>query len=737
MLKMFRKLAFPLAMVFLAQTVVVVPVFGAEPQASKIAAPIKAEISLEQAIALVKQNFEVPKEFTQFTSGYNSYNNRQSWSLNWTKPDQNGGNFSAQVDVNSGEILNMNVWKNPSQPESGFNVPKVSYAEAQEMAQTLVNKMLPTRLGELQRVQDDSRVIPLSNYGPISYSFQWKRVVNGIPFPSNSVNVQINGSDGQVTSYNVNWSQDSFPSSQSVIGNAKARQAFTEHKMLELQYFVAPMIRPLSTNTKVNARLVFQLSPTSGNGAIDAITGEPLKLENGQWLAGDDMASYDRGGYGGAAKGSVQQPVLTPEEQNEVEKNSKVITQEQAIDAAKKWVTIPATLTLRNANLGVDGGYAQNRVWSLDWSSDQPVKDGPQYVYARVDAVTGELLAFNTSPQLKSESDKPTPMDRAAAQKLVEEFLKKIQPQHFQEVKLVEDQIGASKGYPEASMQNFNYQRVVNGVLFPNNGMTVMIDAASKTITNYNLNWWDADFQAPSEAMVQNNAEETFLNARPLGLKYVQMYKNGGLGEIRLVYQPSLDNVLARSNVMDAKTGQFLDWQGQALGDLPRPYYPKDIVGNFAEKEISLLAQAGIFGENGDQFKPGDPLTVTSILKAMIIAKNGAWENTNLKDDQVLQKAKELGWWKEELAPTAGVNRELMSKLLVRILNLESIAQIPGMFQSPYTDVKAENSSSLGYVALVKGLGLMKVDGANFEPSQVMTRAEGAYALVKTLEVKR
>ncbi|HVJ48278.1 MAG TPA: YcdB/YcdC domain-containing protein [Desulfitobacterium sp.] len=731
---MFRKLVFPMAFVFLAQTIVPIPALGAEARTGIIAATAKTDISLEQAIASVKQNFEVPKEFDQFTSGFNSYNNRQSWSLNWSKPDQDGGSFSAQVDVNSGEILSTNYWKNTLPAESGFNLPKISYTEAKETAQQLVNKMLASRLGELEYVPQDSRVIPLNNYGPVTYSFQWKRMVNGIPFPSNAINVQVHGGDGRVTSYNVNWSSEDLLSAQGVIGDDKARQSFSEHKLLQLQYYVPQMIRPLAANTKGQARLVYQSTP-SDNAMIDALTGEPVTLEKGQWLAGDGLA-YDNGGYGGEAKSSGQQPALTPEEAKEVEKTAQMITQEQAVEFVKKWVTIPDSLTLRNANLGMDGSYRPNQVWTLDWNSAQQGKEGVQYVSARLDAVTGELLAFNTAPQVTTGTEKMTPIDRATAQKLVEEFLNKIQPQHLQDVKLVEGFNGAYKGLGEGStMQEFNYQRVVNGIVFPSNGMTVMVDTFAKTITNYNLNWWTLDFPDPSEGMIQSNAEEKFLQARPLELNYVQIYNPSGLGEIRLVYQPSLDNVLARSNIMDAKAGQFLDWQGQALVDLPHPYYFKDIAGKSAEKEISLLGQAGIFGENKEQFKPDDTLTVTSLLKAMIIAKNGAWQNINLKDEEVLQKAKELGWWEEDLSPTAGVSRELMAKLQIRILNLENIAQIPSLFQSPYKDVKVDNPA-VGYVALVKGLGLMKIDGADFEPGRVMTRAEGAYALVETLGVK-
>ncbi|MEA4903157.1 YcdB/YcdC domain-containing protein [Desulfitobacterium sp.] len=731
----FRKLVIPLAFVFLAQTIVPTAVLGAEATKAKITAPAKTEISLEQAINLVKQNFEVPKEFSQFTSGFNSYNSRQSWSLNWSNPDRNGGSFSAQVDVNSGEIMNMNQWKNTPETESEFNLPQVSYAEAKEIAQQLVNKMLPDRLGELEFVQEDSRVISLNNRGMITYAFQWKRVVNGIQFPGNSVDVQVNGRDGRIMSYNLNWSKDSFPEAQGIISGDKARQSFEKYKMLELQYFTPPQMRPLTATPKAQARLIYQLTNSSSNGAIDAFTGEPVKLENGHWLAQDSLANA--GAYNKAGRGEVQQPVLSPEEQKEIEQNEKIITQEQAVEAVKKWINVPDSLILRTANLGMNGYYSRNRVWSLNWSSDQKNQGDVQNIYAQVDAVNGELLAFtfSISSQPNPKTEDQTPMDRAASQQFAEDFLKKIQPERFQKVKLIENPNEYSiKMGARGDLQEFNYQRLEKGVLFPNNGMSVRVDAVSKAIIGYNLNWGELDFPNPTEAMAQGSAETSFLEARPLELKYIQMYDANGLSEIRLVYQPSLKNVLARSNMMDAKTKQFLNWQGEALENLEHPYYFKDIAGNFAEKEISLLGQAGIFGENQDEFKPNENLTMASMLRAMIIAKNGVWQSTNLSDQEVLQKAKALGWLREDVSPADNVNREQMAKLLVRFLNLEKVAHLQNLFQSPYEDVSIDNSA-VGYASLVKGLGLMKIEGANFEPERMMTRAEGAYALVKTLKV--
>lgn len=749
--KKVRKLAIPIALILLAQTAFPATGMAVEQKAVNLnyevtgevrqavvstSMPVKVEISLEKAITLVRQSFEVPGEFTEFTSGYNSYNSRQTWSLNWRAPGDIGGSFMAQVDVSNGEIINVNSWK-PVKPTSGQYVTTYSYNQAKEIAAKLVNNILSDRISQLEIIPENSRVIPITDYGPVSYSVQWKRVVDGVPFPSNGVTVQVNGNDGTISGYTLNWSKEVFPSAQGVIGELKAREAFEKNKLLELQYFMSPIIRPMSTPTssKAKAKLIYQLSNSSFNGIIDAKTGEPLKLNPGEWLSSEEMADAV-GGLGGAgSKSSAAQP-LTPEEQKEIEKSAQLITQEQAVEALKKWLEIPEGITLRNANLGAEGGFNQNRVWSFDWNSDETSKVGYQYMYGRVDAVTGEVLGFNASPPYQG-AEKPQTIDRTSAKGLAEEFLKKIQQGRFQEVKFLDTLVMGHK-YPEDQiMQEFQYQRIVNGVIFPGNSFSVTVDTVAKKVIGFNMNWWTLEFPAVSEAMGQNQAHDTFFAARPLALKYVQLYKNGQPGEVRLVYQPKIVNPLTVSNIMDAKTGKFLDWQGNPLSELPRPYSFKDISGNFAEKEISLLGQAGVFGEFGDQFKPEENITVVSMLRAMLMAKNGAWMNPSLKDEEVLKQAKEQGWWKEDLGTGEAISRELQTKLVVRMLQLEKIAQMEGLFQAPYEDSSSFNSGSLGYIALAKGLGIMKIDGTKFEPTRSVTRAEAAYSIVKALGANR
>ncbi|QGP91110.1 S-layer homology domain protein [Neomoorella glycerini] len=705
----------------------------------------KPVVTLEQAIRTVKDNFEISKEYSRFTSSFNSYDGRQTWSLHWNEPAEPGGSFNADVDASTGEIINMNTWKPEKRPEPGLRLPAISAAEARKVAEKLLNQLAARYLPELQLLPDNNRLLPINNYGPVTYTFRWQRVVNGIPFPGNDVTITVRGDDGQVTNYNLNWTKADFPAATGAISPERARQVFAGTGMLELQYYLQPPYRPLAAGEKRPVLLVYRLSHPS-RGLIDALSGAPLDLGNGGW--------FDKGGAGGMgyagemarkaafSQGDVQPKPLSPEEMKEIEKTAKLISREEAIAAIKKWVDIPAGLTLRGANLYADWQDPEIRSWNLNWSSDKPEPGKPGYMSARVNASNGELLGFDLS-SAPSGSDRGGKLDRKAAQRLAEDFLQKVQPQRFKEVQLDEnyrpgwEPVIMEDGQNPA-VQYFYYRRLVNGIPFPGNGINVTVDAVAGRITSYNLNWGNFAFPVATNILDGQQAVEAFLKKRPLTMSYTQIYSPGGpgQGELRLVYQPLGDPGYTTSDMLDARTGQFLDWEGKPVAQQPRPYRFNDIAGNFAEKEINLLGQAGIFGEYGEAFHPDENVTVVSLLRAMLMARNGVWGYKDLKDEEILKRAREEKWLQEDLQAGATVSRETLAKFMIRFLNLERAALAEGIYKVPYSDAGSLSPGSLGYVALTWGLGILKGNGFTFEPNHIVTRAEAAAALIRALEVK-
>ena len=113
-----------------------------------------AKITLEQAIRIVKQNFTIPEEFRDFRSGYSSYNQRQTWSLNWNA-STGAGSFSAQVDATSGEIVNLYSWSSADDRE-GYKLPQLSLKQAEKLATEKVHKLTGSKYEKLQLVRNEA-----------------------------------------------------------------------------------------------------------------------------------------------------------------------------------------------------------------------------------------------------------------------------------------------------------------------------------------------------------------------------------------------------------------------------------------------------------------------------------------------------------------------------------------------------------------------------------------------------
>lgn len=720
-----RFLAFSLVFILIVQVLIPGPL-SAEIRMTNLQEP---KITLEQAIRIVKENFEIPERLKEFNSAFSNYNNRQSWSLSWNSMGERNESFSAQVDAVSGEIVNIYANK-PTDGEQVYKIPELTLAEAKVIADNMVKKLTGQKYEKLKFIEDDS-IVPLDLYGSPNYIFSWERMENGIAVQGNGARIQINANNGEVISYSFTWHSLSLPKTENIISVEQAYQTFNQYKMLELKYFLPSVFRTIAAGNKEQVQFVYQLNK---DGLIDAVTGKPLILKQNQYLTGNEY-SMGRIGYGMAEDSMAKAIPLTPQELREIDENTKLLTKEEAISIIQNWVDIPLSLSLRTMNLNTDSGLRDTKVWHFEWSSSD--QERTQNITARVDAVNGELIGFNFySPRFPlTENSEQSTLSKQEAQALAEEFLQSIQLSKFKQTKqkvdnkdeAVPDNVSdAIILRPEDTSVSFNYERIVNGITFPSNGMNVTVDLSSKKITSYNLNWYNLDFPPLSQALSQTKAEEVFLKSRPMVLKYVLVNNNGEVTEAKLAYRPANDGNRI-SDIMEAKTGIFLDWQGKPLNAQPLSYHFTDIAGHEAEKEITALGQAGIFGEYADVFKPAENITAETLFQALLHI-NGTGDY-NLSAEDILKKAKEQGWLKEEITPTQQVSRELFSKIILRYLGLEKIAELEDIYQSSFQDT----DKSQGYIALTTGLGIIKVNGQNFEPNKNVTRAEAAYSIIKAL----
>jgi len=696
----------------------------------------KSSITVEQAVQVVKDNFSIPENYTRLNTGYNENNNRATYSLNWNSDEQPGGSFNAEVDAASGEILNISQWNEWLKPS--FKLPVLSSKDALKIATDLIAKLVSKHQSEMKLEIDKQQVFRLNNSQPFTYNFRWTRIVNGIPFPENGVSMSVSGNDGQVINYHYNWTEDlEFPVASNVISLEKARQVFTDTPMLELQYFLPPVMHSQTIEPQ-RVLLVYQLTNKYYGGAVDALTGKPMTLD--QHAVAYKSPSIVGGISASAATTTsrilstvASSPVTEPSTNQDTPENSQQISQSEAVEIVKKMVTIPKDFILRNSSLNPDWQNPSEEVWELQWNTESFNTGEQRYLTARVNAKTGDLVGFNLSYG-SNQDDKSKPMKRKDAQKLADDFLKRAQPERFGLVKV--ESVDFYGGGIPSNIQIFNYVRVVDGIPVSRNGMFIIVDTVAKQVVNYEMNWNNQEFPSSSNVIPLNQVTEQFLQIRPLALKYSLIIQSNGQQEIRLVYQPKIEYDMYAPVILDAKTGDPMDWYGKPQSQWSEANTYLDIQGNYAEKEIGIMGLTGAFGEYKENFRPDEKITTGSLLRAMLTAE-GTYQHRVLNDEDVLKIALERGWLHEDVKLESELSREELSKIMIRLINMEQSARVKGIYAVSFTDADTIQPDSLGYIALAWGLGILKIEDNTLHPNQAVTRAEAAYALVHAYAVEQ
>lgn len=140
------------------------------------------------------------------------------------------------------------------------------------MAYELLKKINPEEFKQVKYEDNSSYSSYLGRIRP-DYNFTYIREANGLSYPGNSITVGINGTDGSVSSYHLNWKNDTkLPAADGLISKEKALEIFKDKTAMELCYIPmrSNITRYMGTS---EVKLVYFPSMESGL-TVDAQTGE-------------------------------------------------------------------------------------------------------------------------------------------------------------------------------------------------------------------------------------------------------------------------------------------------------------------------------------------------------------------------------------------------------------------------------------------------------------------------------
>lgn len=688
---------------------------------------------LKKAIKTAKQLFSIPDDF-DFDYNVDTRGDKTVWHLNWRDKEGIRGNVSVSLD-DEGTVLSYHSYK-PYKPDD-YNrrkFPKISKSEARTIAEAFIKKVNPDILPQLKYQENNN--ISLRDR---AYYINFTRVANGIPFVNNSVGVSVDKESGEVMNYRLEWTDNiNFPDPESAISVEEAQKAYKKELGISLIYEYA------IEDEEVKTYAVYIPKYNNNEYAIDAFNGKKVRIEGYYHILYNDEVKKEARGVGNRATDIS----LSPEELEEVIKASKLITAEEAEKSARKSdvLKLDKDYTLTRSSLSRSWPDKENFRWGLSFEKRSENKGSDyRYVSVTLDAFTGEIKGFYISRPYDKDYKVKYNMEESKA--AVEKFLKEFKPERFKETEYIDIYNRDYKVLQEENLPrhySFRYTRKVNGVLFPENGLSVGFDAVTGEVTSFSMEWFDSQFMPIDNAIDMEKAYQQLFNKVGLELQYKLNYsKPAGVvieskenaPKVQLVY------VLKSGKPynIDAFTGALLDYRGREYKEAKLPRYT-DIDECFAKNQIMALAEYGIYLE-GSEFKPNTPIAQKHFFILLSKVLDGYYgpivkaDSSDKEIDEMYNYLIRQGIVKPgEKAPDSTVTREEGVKFIIRALNYDEVADLKGIYKtSLFKDVDNINPDLLGYVAIAKGLKIINGNNGYFYPKNNLTRAEAAVIIYNYL----
>lgn len=705
-----------------------------------------SDYDMEAAIKAVKARITIPKEYSEFdyyfydtSSYYEAF-----WSFTWRIPGKESY-IQVNCDVDN-HITQYSKYDYSKENEAGL--ANYLQNELVKKAENFIEKIAPETKGKLELVNSTYEGAYSGNY-----SFQFQRIENGIPFPDNGVNVQVNNTTGEVMGVSINWLYGiKIPSHVTSLSKEEAIKIIKENMKMKLtyqtdSYWIYDKLGNASNSSLKKAYLVYE--PTEYYISVDANSGKVYLTQN-EWVDaayGSNLNSKAKNEAARSADTGTVSMELSADELKKVEELKNLITKSEAIKkvTGNKYLLLDKNLKEITASLNKwdNGDGDTSYVWNIELRDPRSVdyeKDKDTYrayAYATVDAKTGMILSYYASVKSyyndktqKWESVKIA-YNKEEGKEILEKFLKS-QIKNRLENSVLSDQSEDYIAYykkdtPVYGGYSYRYNRVNEGIEYPYNSIYGSVDGITGKIYSYGSNWdYKISFESPKGAISPEKAMDYYLGMDGFGLKYeinaIHKYDNNNSQyynpnsteyEVRLVYRPDIN-----PSYISPFTGEQLDYDGKVYKK-EKPYTYLDITDAEKYRDVMLLSDMNI-GFEGEYFKPEAPITIGEMNKLLEkVGYYGINSDTNYQESQL-------------------ITREEVAQLFINKLGLEKVSAIKGVYKTGYQDESNIQQKYLGAVALAKGLGLMEGDKDNkFNAKSNVTRLDAVTLILNFIKVQQ
>lgn len=196
--------------------------------------------------------------------------------------------------------------------------------------------------------------------------------------------------------------------------------------------------------------------------------------------------------------------------------------------------------------------------WNINWNLNN--FESNVYIYVTVDANDGTITSININDYSKNGQTAVPTITFDEAVKISNEFVDEINKEKIKECKLQNTNWSNSAGY--SNNYSFTYARMVNGVKFDSNKISVTVDGVTGKVTNYRY-IWDEDLKIPSltDVIGEKRADDIYKKDLKVDMVY-ERYRNKyeyqdaeNKRNVKLVFKNTLEN----GTMIDAKTGEYIN----------------------------------------------------------------------------------------------------------------------------------------------------------------------------------
>ena len=735
------------------------------PMAKEVSAETssKEEISIANNKSIVDENkakelskdfiknylgLEINEEFkgSAYLEQYSNHGKiSQNWNVNWYRNGyQTIERYSVCIDGKTGDITGVDIYNN----KKGGAISVLNYSEAKKSAEDFLKKINKDKLSKCKALSDNWN----GQSGNRDYGFTFVRMENGVEFPQNYLNVNIDGVTGDIIGYQCQWDDELiFPNVDKVISKDKASETLIKELGVELKYKEFSNKYEYEANKDIkNIQLTYEKIKTS-DGTIDATTGEkPIWEQEGTYTE-KTITLEDKSQYFAKYK--------------EVKISEEPCSNEEASKVAEAYIkdNYKGEFEINRVDYR---GDEKEKTYSISYSEKNDKKEPYEkiQVYMNIDAKTKQINYVN---MYYGENDEKEFEPIITWESGFNKSLDVISKYHSDKIKNLKYDQELVK-YEEEKVKNertyyYNFPRVENGIVFDGNYIRVAIDAKTGEVSSINVNWYnDAEFEKLDklygEKEILDKIKENYYSN--LKYVYVDVNTNPEVADMQLktIYEYK-SNYSQNYNYYDAFNGKLLDDSGEeAIENIED--FKKQIEKSENRKALEILAYNGYIDINNFQIdkevKNKDLIKI--LVDSLGYRKYVIEENNNVSSDgavgddkedagteseknymskeEYLEMAKYYGLIDETtdmMNPEKEVSREELSRVLINMLQYDIVAKSQGIFKTQYKDEKDISKENLGYVALATGLGIIEDEGDKLNPKKTIEYEELYSSLYKTL----